>query len=77
MTIDPRLYQKVTGRMPGEAMNRMGESLAKSARPKSPGHQSGDYTGLEGGILGAAKMRWLFSIIGSLVVLASVIWAFW
>lgn len=29
MAIDPKLFKKYTGRLPGEAMNRMGESLAR------------------------------------------------
>lgn len=33
MAIDPRLFKKYTGRLPGEAMNRMGESLARQ-RPR-------------------------------------------
>ena len=36
MTIDPKLFEKYTGRRPGDAMNRLGESLAKqSARGPS------------------------------------------
>lgn len=31
MTIDPKLFKKYTGRLPGEAMNRMGGLLAKEA----------------------------------------------
>ncbi len=35
MTIDPRLYEKVTGRMPGDAQKAYGEALAKNAARKS------------------------------------------
>lgn len=35
MPIDPRLYHKYTGKMPGEAMNRLGDSLAESAAERS------------------------------------------
>ncbi len=35
MPIDPRLYHKYSGKMPGEAMSRLGESLAESVAKKS------------------------------------------
>ncbi|MCC6660622.1 MAG: hypothetical protein IT437_07020 [Phycisphaerales bacterium] len=35
MTIDRDLYRKVTGRIPGEAANRMGDSLARAAAERA------------------------------------------
>lgn len=40
MAIDPKLYKKYTGRLPGEAMNRMGESLARSSAKGPAGDTS-------------------------------------
>jgi hypothetical protein len=34
MTIDPRLYEKYTGKRPGDAMNRLGEALAQNVAKK-------------------------------------------
>ena len=35
MAIDPDLYEKVTGRSPGDAQRRLGESLAKGVADRS------------------------------------------
>jgi hypothetical protein len=35
MTIDPRLYEKYTGKRPGDAMNKLGAALAQNAARKS------------------------------------------
>lgn len=35
MAIDPDLYEKVTGRSPGDAQRRLGESLAKGVADKA------------------------------------------
>jgi hypothetical protein len=40
MTIDPKLYTKYTGRVPGDSMTRYGESLAKRAAKGPPGDTS-------------------------------------
>ena len=35
MPIDPDLYEKVTGRTPGDAQRRLGESLASNVKRKA------------------------------------------
>lgn len=76
MTIDRRLYQKCTGKLPGEAMTRYGESLAKSAAQKSRrGDSEGGSTFLRAMGL-SFKVRMLISIVGSLAVFIFVLLAF-
>ncbi len=64
MTIDPKLFKKYTGRNPGEAMTRLGQSLAKQ---KS---LDGDTSIL--GALGRGRRR--MAIVGGLMVAAAVIY---
>ena len=72
MPIDPRLYQKYSGKMPGEAMNRFGESLARSAAEKSAESMRGPRS------LFATWYKWRLwaSLIGSLVVLIGLLLGF-
>ena len=66
MTIDPKLFKKYTGKMPGEAMNRLGQSLAKqSAR------DSADDTSFLGS-LGRGRRRVM--ICGGILVAAAVVY---
>jgi hypothetical protein len=39
MPIDPKLYQKYTGRAPGIRETRLAESMAESSRASEPDHQ--------------------------------------
>ncbi len=66
MSIDRRLYQKYTGKLPGEAMNRFGESLAKSAGEQS--RRGAD----AGGSTFARALRLNFKIRLALSVAASI-----
>ena len=61
MPIDPRLYQKYTGKMPGGAMNRYAESLAKQSARGGPGDTS---------FLGAlGRGRWFLKVgLGVMVI---------
>lgn len=69
MTIDPKLFKKYTGKMPGEAMNRFGESLAEEAA-KGP---RGD-TSFAGAF---SRGRWLMRVGTAGVVLAIVLYFIW
>jgi hypothetical protein len=40
MAIDPKLYEKYTGKRPGDALTRMGQSLAQSGGKGSAGDTS-------------------------------------
>ena len=65
MTIDPKLFKKYTGKMPGEAMNRFGESLAKQAAKCRPGDTS---------FVGAySRGRWFVRVGGAILALAVVL----
>lgn len=66
MAIDPKLYKKYTGKMPGEAMTRMGESLAQQSANGPAGDTS---------FLGAWRRgRKQAAIAGGLIVAGAVIW---
>jgi hypothetical protein len=69
MPIEPRLYQKYTGKMPGEAMGRMGESLAESAGKKSAESMRGPRASA---FMTWYKWRLIASVIGSIVLLIGV-----
>jgi hypothetical protein len=65
MPIDPRLYQKYTGKMPGEAMTRYGESLAKQSARGPAGDTS---------FMGSmARGRWMLRVGIAVVVLVVVL----
>lgn len=66
MPIEPRLYQKYSGKMPGEAMSRLGESLAESAGKKSVESVRGPR---ETAFITWYKWRLWASVIGSILVL--------
>lgn len=66
MAIDPKLYKKYTGKMPGEAMTRMGESLARQS-----GREPADRLSFLGAV-GRGRRR--VAVIGGLIVAAAVIW---
>ena len=60
MTIDPRLYKKYTGKSPGEAMTRLGQSLAQQSARQSAGDTS---------VLGAiGRGRRRVAIVGGVIV---------
>ena len=66
MTIDPRLYKKYTGKSPGEAMTRLGQSLAQQSARQSAGDTS---------VLGAiGRGRRRVAIVGGLIVAGVVIY---
>ncbi len=73
MTIDPRLYEKVTGRMPGDAQKAYGEALAKSARSKSKTRAQAERSFSDRYVSASFKWHWWASIIGSIVVIVAVI----
>ena len=64
MPIEPRLYQKYTGKLPGAAMNRMGEALAESAAEKSRESMRGPRSM----IVTWYKWRLIMSIVGAIGV---------
>lgn len=43
MAIDPDLYEKVTGRSPGDAQRRLGESLARHESDKASSQERREY----------------------------------
>lgn len=65
MTIDPNLYKKYTGRMPGEAMSRLGESLAQDSKKE----RGGD-TSMFGAVM---RGRMILRLIIAVAVLIAVI----
>jgi hypothetical protein len=68
MAIDPGLYKKYTGRTPGDAMIRMGESLAQDAR-----RERGGDTSTLGAIVRGRKIMRLVIALGVLVALVAVL----
>jgi hypothetical protein len=63
MTIDPRLYEKVTGRRPGEALERAAGSMARRSSDRDTS------------TLGAlAKGRWYVAVGTGLLVLCGAIY---
>lgn len=69
MAIDPKMYEKYSGRS-GDPYKRMGEALAKSSARQQRVDAAGDAA--DGATHGPLKMKWLFSIIASLIVLIVV-----
>ena len=70
MAIDPRLYQKITGRLPGEPMQQYGETLGKQ-KPRGGGGDTSFFASLVTGhrylrtvlaivVLGTIIAMWLF-----------------
>lgn len=66
MAIDPKMYEKYSGRS-GDPYKRMGEALAQQSARKQRVDAAGDRQSDVSH--GPAKMKWLFSIIASIVVL--------
>jgi hypothetical protein len=64
MPIDPRLYQKYSGKMPGEAMTRYGQSLAKQAS-RGPSESVSFF--------GALKRGRMYTMIGGGLLVAAVV----
>ena len=74
MPIEPRLYQKYTGKVPGEAMNRFGESLARDAARRSRENSSDRPAPGMIRFLGISmRTRMLISVIASLAVLIGLL----
>ncbi len=65
MTIDPKLFEKYTGRRPGEAMNEYGKSLAGA------GPRSGGDTSFLGSIY---RGRMILRLIVAIVVLVGIVY---
>jgi len=66
MAIDPKLYEKYTGKRPGDAMTRMGQSLAKQSARGPAGDTS---------TLGALALgRWYIRVGAGLLVLVGVLY---
>jgi hypothetical protein len=72
LPIEPRLYQKYTGKMPGEAMSRMGESLAQSAAEKSNEAMRGP----ESLFATIRKWRMIASLVGSAIAALAMLYSF-
>lgn len=72
MPIEPRLYQKYTGKMPGEAMARMGESLAQSAAEKSNEAMRGP----QNLFATIRKWRMIAGLVGSVILALVLIYSF-
>jgi len=64
LPIEPRLYQKYTGKLPGAAMSAMGESLAQSAAQKSRESMRGPQSML----VTWYKWRLIVSVVGAIGV---------
>lgn len=77
MPIDPRLYRKYTGKMPGEAMNRYGEALAQSAKEKSESKAATDRSFAERYFITSFKWQVWTSILGALGILIVMLTSFW
>jgi hypothetical protein len=68
MAIDPGLYKKYTGRTPGDAMIRMGESLAQDAKKE----RGGDTSTL-GAVVRGRKILRIIIAIGVLIAVIAVL----
>ena len=73
MGIDPRLYEKYSGRS-GDPMARLGSALAQSAERKSQLKGAKETAYSERRLVAGFKVRMWYGIVGSLVVLAVVAW---
>ena len=73
MTIDPRLYQKISGRS-GDVTDAYGKALAQTSKTDSERNSapSANY----GGVSSASKTRYILSIIGSLLLFGGLLWTF-
>jgi uncharacterized membrane protein len=65
VAIDPKLFKKYTGRMPGEAMNRFGESLAREAAKGPRGDTSF--------MAAYARGRWFVRVGGAILALGAIL----
>jgi hypothetical protein len=66
MAIDPKLYEKYTGKRPGDAMTRMGQSLVRQSARGPAGDTS---------VLGSiARGRWYLRIAAAILTLIGVLY---
>ncbi|MCC6678791.1 MAG: hypothetical protein IT436_16790 [Phycisphaerales bacterium] len=72
MAIDPKMYEKYSGRS-GDPYKRLGEALAKSSAKKQQVRAQADKSFSERIAIGHFKANWMLSIIGSIIVLIVVI----
>jgi hypothetical protein len=82
VTIDPKLYKKYTGRLPGEATTRMGEALAQSSARKSAAKAGAERSFSERYLLwrfpGAVLVnRWALSVVGAIILLVAILGLMW
>jgi hypothetical protein len=78
MVIDPRLYEKLSGRK-GDPYDRLGQALAdNSKREQSRGALKDRTAGelLVEGHVNALKVRWIIGIVVSLAVLVALAFGF-
>lgn len=68
MGIDPRMYEKYSGRS-GDPYKRLGEALATSSARKQKVTAAGDKSFSERMVIGHVKAKWMMSIGASIVVL--------
>lgn len=68
MAIDPRMYEKYSGRS-GDPYKRMGEALAGQAARKQATRAVGDRSFSERVVVGHFKAKWMMSIIGAIIML--------
>ena len=67
MVIDPRLYQKLSGRS-GDPYEKLGQALASQAARESARNQTPDDDGIDA-FFTWYKMKWIISIVTSIIVL--------
>ena len=66
MTIDPKLYEKYTGKRPGDAMSKLGQTLAQDSARRPAGDTS---------YLGAlARGKKITMIVGGILVAIAAIY---
>lgn len=76
MAIDPRLYEKYSGRS-GDPYKRMGEALAQGAARKQELGAAKQRSYSERRIISGLKFEWWWSVIGAIGILIVALTSFW
>ena len=76
MAIDPRLYEKYSGRS-GDPYKRLGAALAQGAAQKQQLGTAKQTGFSERYIVGSLKFQWWWSVIGAIGVLIVLLTSFW
>lgn len=74
MAIDPKLYEKYSGRS-GDPYARLGKALAQSSAHRADVQGRKDRSFSERYVVGGLKARWWMSIIGSVGLLLVVLFS--